>query len=121
MARRTKYTPEVVQRLTDALQLGATYELACNYAGISYETFNEWRKAKVEFSDAVQKAEGVAVIGWLAKIENAANDGEWTAAAWKLERRYPQQYGRKVQEIQGKDGGPLTIRVVYDDADTETP
>lgn len=104
MARRTKYTPEVVQRLTQAISMGATYELACKYAGLHYDTFNEWRKAKPEFSDAVEKAEGQAVVGWLAKIEKAANDGEWTAAAWKLERRYPQQYGRKVTEHTGEVG-----------------
>ncbi len=64
------------------------------YAGISFQTFNEWRKAKHEFSDQIESAEGSAAVGWLAKIEKAANDGNWTAAAWKAERRYPQYFGR---------------------------
>lgn len=109
MARRSKYTPDVVKRLTDAIRLGATYELACGYAGISFETFNEWRKAKPEFSEAVKEAEGGAAVGWLARIEQAAKDGTWQAAAWKLERRYPQDYGRTVQEHVGKDGEPLVL------------
>ena len=45
-------------------------------------------------------------------IEQAAKDGTWQAAAWKLERRYPQEYGKTVQEHQGKDGGPIQVREV---------
>lgn len=110
--RRSKYTPDCVKRITDAIALGATYQHACNYGGITFETFNQWRAHRAEFSDAVKDAEGRAVIGWLAKIEKAANEGTWTAAAWKLERRYPNDYGKTVTENQhtGKDGeGPIEI------------
>ena len=100
MAARSKYTPEVVKRLCDAIALGATYDLACKYAGISDELFRQWRANKVGFLGAVKEAEGRAAIGWLAKIERAANEGTWQAAAWKLERRYPEDYGRTVQSQQ---------------------
>ncbi len=92
--RPTKYTPDVVKRLTDAISMGAPYEHACNYAGITMMTFIRWRESKSEFCDQIKSAEGAAVVGWLAKIEKAANDGNWTAAAWKLERRYPKDFGR---------------------------
>jgi hypothetical protein len=98
MARRSKYTPDVVKRITDAIRLGATYELACNYGGIHYDTFRQWMNEKVAFSEAIKDAEGAAVVKWLALIDKAANEGAWQAAAWKLERRYPQTYGRTVQE-----------------------
>lgn len=112
MARPTKYTPETVQKITQAIELGATYELACNYAGISYETFRKWMDAKVAFYEAVKTAEGKGATKWLAKIEAAANE-HWQAAAWKLERRYPNDYGKTVQEnqITGKDGAPLSITI----------
>lgn len=117
MARRTKYTPETVKRITDALKMGATYELACNYGGISYDTFCTWRNEKDEFSEAIKRAEGSAVVGWLAKIEQAANDGQWQAAAWKLERRYPEMYGRRVNDNHnthsGPNNGPIQIQT-YD-------
>lgn len=95
--RNTKYTPETIKKITDAIALGSTYEHACLYAGIHYATFFEWMK-RPEFSDAVRDAEARAVIGWLAKIEKAANDGNWSAASWKLERRFPEHYGRKSTE-----------------------
>jgi hypothetical protein len=96
--RKTKYTPDTVKKVTDAIRLGATYDLAGSYAGISRETFHVWMRTKPEFSDAVKDAEGAGAVGWLARIEQAAQAGTWQAAAWKLERRYPQQYGRTIQE-----------------------
>ena len=98
MAPRTKYTPETVKRITDAIKLGATYKLASAYGGITFQTFNTWRETKPAFAQALQDAEGEAAVKWLAKIEAAASDGNWQAAAWKLERRYPQDYGRTIQD-----------------------
>lgn len=111
MARRSKLTPQTQKRILDAIKLGATYELAAKYGGISYETFNEWRKGKPAFSEALAQAEGDGALIWLAKIEKAASDGDWRAAAWKMERRYPDTYGRTVSEQQHSGG--LEVRVAY--------
>lgn len=92
-----KLTPDVKERVLQAIRLGANYEHACAFAGISGDTLWRYRK-NAAFRMEVEKAEAQAVIGWLAKIEKAASEGTWQAAAWKLERRYPQLYGRTVQE-----------------------
>jgi hypothetical protein len=107
MARPSKLTPETIERLTQAIGLGASYELACRYAGVDYSSFRNWmRKGEeckagpfFEFFQAIKKAEGAGAVGWLATIERAAQEGVWQAAAWKLERRYPQQYARKAVEV----------------------
>jgi hypothetical protein len=109
--RPSKYTPERVKKILDAVALGATFRLACLYAGIDENTFARWRERYGDFGDAVKEAEGRGAIGWLAKIERAANDDNWQAAAWKLERRYPQEYGRKVTEVQGHNGGAIIFEV----------
>lgn len=133
MARPSKFTSDTVERLCHAITLGATYELACKYAGLSYETFNEWRNGrkfpkgttaeqKAEFSDAINAAEGEATVAWLHTIERAASGGHWQAAAWKLERRYPSSYGRRVNELTGPDGAPIaitTVEVAIAEATTE--
>ena len=111
MARRSKYTPDVVERITQALAVGATYQLACDYAGISYQTFLNWQESKVEFFEAVKEAEGRAAVRWLSRIEKAAED-TWQAAAWKLERRYPEMYGRQRLEHTGADGQPLKAYIM---------
>ena len=136
MARPTKLTSEVIEKLCQAIQLGSTYTHACAYAGVSEAWFyaakkrgedeierrqgsrvkpdtRKWQTEQpyVEFLEDIKKAEGKAVFGWLAKIELAANDGNWQAAAWKLERRYPKEYGRSVQQVEhsGPEGAPLLI------------
>ena len=89
-----KYTADRIGLIEKALRLGCTYKLACSYAGIAFETFNTWRSEKPEFSDLIKKAEGEAAVRWLQTIEDAASDGAWQASAWRLERRYPQDYGK---------------------------
>lgn len=37
MAPKSKLTPELQRKLTDALAIGATYDLACTYAGWRHE------------------------------------------------------------------------------------
>ena len=102
-----------------AIKMGTTYELASQYAGISYATFNNWMNQGeaaesgefFEFFNAIKEAEGRAAVGWLAKIEQSATAGNWQAAAWKLERRYPKEYGKTVQEQE--HSGELNIKVKY--------
>ncbi len=112
MARPTKLTLETTEKLCEAIRLGSTYELACNFAGISYDVFNLWRNlgrdAKsgkyFEFFNIIKKAEGDATNKWLGHIEDAAQDGNWQAAAWKLERRYPDSYGKRIkQQVQSQN------------------
>ena len=115
---RRLYSEERAARLLEGLSVGATHELACAYAGMSVDTFERWRRgnsgAPADFAELIRLAEGKAAIGWLAKIEREANNGDWRAAAWKLERRYPEQYGKQVQELHhtGKDGAPLPILAI---------
>lgn len=113
--RRSSFTPDRVQRILTAIRMGATYRLACDYAGISEDTFGRWRDQHADFAAQLKEAEGAAVVGWLAKIEQAASDGNWQAAAWKLERRYPDMYGRQRMEVTGAEGGALKIEVAWVD------
>jgi len=111
-----KYTPERVLKITQAIRVGATYRAAAQYAGISEALFYEWKIKHVEFLEALNEAEGAATVGWLAKIEAAAKDGTWQAAAWKLERRYPHEYGRQAVEVTGRDGGAISVSTDLDAA-----
>ncbi len=49
-----------------------------------------------EFYLAVNKAEAQAVITWLEKIEEAS-EKDWKAAAWKLDRLYPEIFGKQLK------------------------
>ncbi len=102
MARPTKLTLEVERRLVHAISQGVPYKAACEYAGISYQTFLNWKKRAqsdddgrfIEFFDHIQKARGQAAVLLLTEIEKATKRN-WRAAAWKLERMYPHLFGRQ--------------------------
>lgn len=111
-----KLTPDVKERVLQAIRLGATYEHACAFAGIAYDTLWRYRKDP-SFRREVEKAEGQAVIGWLARIEKAASEGTWQAAAWKLERRYPQLYGRIIQEHTSDPDRPVVFTLKIGERD----
>ncbi len=102
MARPTSLTPDIGTKLVRAISGGNTRETSANYAGISVATLYVWlakgRQQATgvyhEFLEAVEKAEAEAVITSVVTIREAARES-WQAAAWWLERRYPDAWGRK--------------------------
>jgi hypothetical protein len=94
----SKYTPDRVKRIIIALEQGATIVHACGYAGIGTRTYYDWLEKYPEFQEQVELAEARATLKWLHVIDQAAQSGVWQAAAWKLERRHPHIYGRRVVE-----------------------
>lgn len=92
---KTKYTPDRVKRITDALAAGNTRGAASAYGGINQGTFENWMRRHAEFSEAVKDAEARAEVSHVANIAQAARSGVWTASAWWLERRRHQDWGRK--------------------------
>ncbi|MDQ0417907.1 transposase [Croceifilum oryzae] len=115
--RPEKLTDEIQQKIVDSLRMGNYIETAASYSGISKTTLYDWLKkgAREEtgkymvFSNAVQVAMAEAEMRDVAVIAQASKDN-WQAAAWRLERKYPNRWGRKTQhEISGKDGKPIEI------------
>jgi hypothetical protein len=48
MARPTKLTPELQQRIGDNIALGLTDSLSAEAAGITYKTFNEYMNRDIQ-------------------------------------------------------------------------
>lgn len=103
MGRKSKLNDEVMRkRLCDAIKLGAHVADACAYAGLGESTFYRWmaegesasQGAARDFWEAVTRARAEGRAGLLAIIEKAARDGDWKAAAWKLERTAREHYGK---------------------------
>lgn len=103
VGRPTKFTPDVRTRIISAIRNGNTYEASANYGGVSYDSFRGWLKRGeddadgefFEFFNAIKKAEAEAEIESVALIRRSAQDGQWQAAAWFLERRKPSDWGRR--------------------------
>jgi hypothetical protein len=63
-----------------------------------------------EFCEALRGAEARGAAALLKLIRQSANEGQWRAAAWILERRYREHYlvGHVSMEPSGKDSGPTS-------------
>lgn len=108
--RRSKYTPERIEKITTALRQGNTRGASAALGGISIDTFHDWLRMFREFSDAVEIAEAEAEAWNVARIRKAADDGTWTASAWWLERRRYQHWGRKdAVSFSGPNGGAIPV------------
>jgi hypothetical protein len=94
--RPSQFTAATKRKVIEAIQLGCTYNVAASYAGISESTLFRWLASGKEQGDpkyesfyrSVKEAEAVSAVRNLASIAQAAKEGQWTAAAWLLERRH---------------------------------
>lgn len=106
--RPTKLTPEVEAGVARELANGVPRWVAARRAGIGTTTFKRWMNLGRQpgdacaphrsFRAAVKKAEADAVAKFASVIETAAVD-TWTAAAWWLERRHPDDWGNPRNEL----------------------
>lgn len=115
MGRPTKITEEIIKEIETYLKAGNYIETAANIIGIHKSTLYDWLKrgrraldeeAKTgkpipeseelfaRFSDAVRKAQAWSEARDLMTIGEHAK-GDWKAAAWRLERKFPERWGRK--------------------------
>ena len=95
--RKSKYSPQMQSALCAWLKKGCSFKDACAMEGISYETFRTWQSEKSVFSVAIKKAEAECKVARIQTILKAS-DKSWQAAAWWLERRYGDEYGRIPKE-----------------------
>ena len=104
MARPCKLTPEIQQRIGKNIALGLTYRLAAESAGITYKSFNEYmNRGKIEnsgkyyqFYKHIQKCNADAAKKCLEKLNEAAKAGNCTVCMWILEKRFPEEFGRRL-------------------------
>ena len=104
MARPTKHSKEVEERILSMIRIGTSMAGSAEWAGIDAATFHRWMERGdlegTERADArfrtfrrrVEQARGEAEVRDVTHIAKAAgSDGG--AAAWRLERRNPERYG----------------------------
>lgn len=102
-----KYDKHHIEIIINSLHDGDGRVRACKKANISYETFTEWMQNKLEFSEAVKKAEttGNDKIKDICKRRIIENE-TWQSAAWWLERNFPEEF-RQRQDV--NQSGNITI------------
>lgn len=105
--------PGLQDQVLVGLRLGLHDNRVCEMVGLSTKTFYEWlsrgegRSATrasnalfVDFAEAVKKARAESQAHHLMNIRRAADAGTWQASAWYLERRYPDEWGRRDPQVE---------------------
>lgn len=101
--RPSKLTVETKEKLLKAIRSGSYYEPACDYAGISYNTFRDWMRRGEGISDRASSKE---YVDFVKEVKAAVAEGEITciavlrassktdpnSAKWLLERRHPDRW-----------------------------
>jgi len=111
--RPSKLTPELQQKLVDAIRTGNYYSAACAYAGVSYKVFRDWmirgeaqESGKYcDFRKAITRAESEAEVRTVALWQKAIPE-DWRAAQMFLERRHPDRWGKREKV---EHGGGVSI------------
>jgi transposase len=135
MSRPTKLNAETHTTIINAITAGAYIETAAAHAGIHKDTLYDWLKkgrqhsqqetngekltekqqALARFSDAIEKALGDAELRDIAIISKAAAEGAWQASAWRLERKFPDRWGKRSHvELTGRNGGHIQVGPAVD-------
>lgn len=113
--RPSGFTPERARAILGGISRGLSYKHSAQLAGISYMTFNRWRKDGAradapaelrDFCDHLGQAEARNADTLLRAISMAGRRRDWRAAAWILERRFPDEWALRndVQARQVQDG-----------------
>jgi len=101
---KTKLTPERQGAIVKLIREGNYIYRACQAVGISQQTYEQWVKRGeqgdgeiyIAFLEAIKKAESEFIAENVAIIQTAAKKN-WFAAAWLLERKYPAEFGKRVE------------------------
>lgn len=99
-----KLTPEIQETICEAIRAGNYRKVAARLVGIDRATLYNWTRWGEQdpdsiygaFENALRLAEAEAEAGTLAIIMRAAAEqGQWQAAAWMAERKWPQRWRMK--------------------------
>jgi hypothetical protein len=96
------FTPAKAARIVRAIRKGLPYKLAALAGGVSYNTFIRWRNDGSkpdapphfrQFLNQLRMAGADAAQRFVGLIEDRAKES-WQAAAWMLEKRHPDLFGK---------------------------
>ena len=126
--RPTKLTKELTEEVAKYLRAGNYIETTAALVGINRDSIYEWLKRGaaeqerlkknprarlrkreeifVEFSDTVKKAQAQSEAMLVGLVGKAA-EKNWTAAAWRLERKFPDKWGRTERNVATAQDDPV--------------
>jgi hypothetical protein len=82
------------------LSVGCSQNMAAQYVGCASSTIQRTAERDPKFAKQLREAKGNAELGLVKTIRNAAKKEQyWRAAAWALERGFPEKYARRGPDV----------------------
>ena len=111
VGRKTRCTAALCREAEKAALLGLSYPLIAQFVGVSHTTIYNWidrgKRERTgifrEFIESIKRGEGKCAALNMATIQKAARGGQWTAAAWVMERRFSYSVGVDHEHIDPGD------------------
>ena len=82
------------------ISVGCSQNVAAQYVGCAVSTIQRTAEREPKFAEKLGKAKSNAELGLVKNIRNAAKKEQyWRAAAWALERGFPEKYARRGPDV----------------------
>lgn len=94
MAERKKFDSNLQQQLIALLKIGMSIQESARILGVTDRQIRYVADTDPEFADQKKAAMLSGKAELISRIGNASTD-QWQAAAWLLERRFCQEFGRR--------------------------
>lgn len=91
---RVKKSPELLGEILQTIRDGQPITRAARLCGVNPDTVHRWRNEDPEFNEALEEALEFQIAVLTRKVDQAS-DTDWKAAAWRLERLRPDEFGSK--------------------------
>lgn len=108
IGRPPKLTQEMIEKIADLIVAGKSIAAAAYVAGISESTIYRWlangrkRNADKIYKELVDRVSEACEFSELEALQvlrqSSLERSNWRAAAWILERRHPEKYGKRVSQ-----------------------
>lgn len=122
---KTLLTPELTDQIAKTLSAGTYLSVAARAAGISPDTLDDWlhkgREGDKRYVDLLVRVERARAEGEARNVTHIARAAatSWQAAAWLLERMYPERWGRV--SVRLRDEEPPAPAELETDLDFDDP
>lgn len=102
----SKCTPQLIRRVAKMARLGMSQRMIADALGVTEVVMSQWKAGNADLFKVFNKSRMRGVQDKLQRIDKAGRKGQWTADAWWLERKFPDEFARRT-ELTGAGGAPL--------------
>jgi hypothetical protein len=97
-SNRGKFKQTDIAKLIADIARGVPDAVACTAVGIHKDTYREWVNTRPEFAQALAVEKQRVIQELLGVVLAGKKDPDWRAAAWLLERGYPEAFAPRPQQ-----------------------